>query len=143
MFNKHVAQIDWNETSLIAHFQGGLKDEILDSIAIAKSQLQRLQEWMAMASQIDEHLWARRQNRQATSSGATSKDQASRFQPTSGSLGPVPMDLDSIGGTMGLTKMAIERLEFQQQRRCWGRSGLGHIRAKCLNNPSKPYLWQQ
>ena len=44
MFNKHTAQVDWNEASLIARFRGGLKDEILDSIATTESQPQRLQE---------------------------------------------------------------------------------------------------
>ena len=37
-FNEHVAQIDWNEASLVARFRGGLKDEILDSIATAETQ---------------------------------------------------------------------------------------------------------
>ena len=64
-FNEHAAQVDWNELSLIARFRGGLKDEILDSIATAETQPQGLQEWMAMASRIDDRLWTRRQNRRA------------------------------------------------------------------------------
>jgi hypothetical protein len=31
--------VDWNESSLIARFRGGLKDEILDSIATVESNL--------------------------------------------------------------------------------------------------------
>ena len=58
LFNEYVGQVDWNEASLMACFQKGLKDEILDSIAMAESQPRKLQEWMAMASRIDERLWA-------------------------------------------------------------------------------------
>jgi len=50
IFNENVAQVDWNEASLIAHFQSRLKDEVLDSISTAETQPQRLQEWMAMSS---------------------------------------------------------------------------------------------
>jgi len=63
MFNKYVAQIDWNESILVAGFRGGLKDDILDSVAIAETQSCRLHEWMAMASRINERLWGRCQNR--------------------------------------------------------------------------------
>lgn len=58
-FNEHAAQVDWNESSLVARFRGGLKDEVLDSVATAETQPRGLQEWMAMASRIDERLWAR------------------------------------------------------------------------------------
>lgn len=36
-FNKHTAQVDWNESSLMAKFRRGLKDEVLDSIATAET----------------------------------------------------------------------------------------------------------
>lgn len=62
LFNEHAAQVDWNESSLMARFCGGLKDEILDSIATAEMQPNRLQDWMAMASRIDERLWSWRQS---------------------------------------------------------------------------------
>ena len=48
------------------------------------------------------------------------------------------MDLDSIGRMMSLAKKTTERLEFHQQGRCWGCSGLGCICARCPTNPSKP-----
>ena len=60
-FNEHAAQAEWNEASLVARFRAGLKDEILDSIATTEGQPQKLHEWMAMASRIDERLWSRRQ----------------------------------------------------------------------------------
>lgn len=138
MFNEHAAQVDWNEASLIARFRSGLKDEVLDSIATAETQPQRLQEWMAMSSRIDERLWARRQNRRPTTSNWTPRDHVSQFQTNSGSSGPTPMELDAIGGTTALAKTAAERLEFQRQGRCWGCGQLGHIRARCPVNPSKP-----
>lgn len=62
-FNEHATQVDWNESSLVARFRGGLKDEVLDSIAIAETQPRGLQEWMVVASRIDERLWLRHQNR--------------------------------------------------------------------------------
>lgn len=43
-FNEHAAQVDWNESSLVARFRSGLKDEILDCVATAEAQPQRLQE---------------------------------------------------------------------------------------------------
>ena len=60
-FNEHAAQVEWNESSLVARFRSGLKDEILDSVATAEVQPRGLQDWMAMVSRIDERLWARRQ----------------------------------------------------------------------------------
>lgn len=134
MFNEYAAQVDWNEASLVARFRGGLKDEVLDSIATAETQPRKLQEWMAMASRIDERLWTRRQNRRP----ATSRDHGARFQTTPVSTGPVPMEIDAISGTTALAKRAAERLEYQRQGRCWGCGKLGHIRAKCPTNPSKP-----
>ena len=56
LFNEYAAQVDWNEGSLMARCRKGLKDKILDSVATAKSQPHKLQEWMAMASKIDEWL---------------------------------------------------------------------------------------
>ena len=44
MFNMHVAQVEWNEARLVARFQSGLKDEVLDSIAMAETQPYRLHE---------------------------------------------------------------------------------------------------
>jgi len=58
MFNKQVIEVDWNKASLVAWFQGRLKDEILDLVAVAEAQPHKLQEWMAMASRIDERLLA-------------------------------------------------------------------------------------
>ena len=55
-FNEYASQVDWNESSLVAQFYAGLKDDILDSMATAETQPCRLQEWMAMASCIDERL---------------------------------------------------------------------------------------
>ena len=59
-FNEYAAQVDWNEGSLVARFRGGLKDEVLDSVATVETQPCRLQDWMAMASKIDERFWRRR-----------------------------------------------------------------------------------
>ena len=56
MFIEHVAQLDWNESSLVARFRGGFKNKILDSMATAEAQPRQLQEWMLMATQIDERL---------------------------------------------------------------------------------------
>ena len=36
-YNEFVAQLDWDESSLIARFRGGLKDEVLDSVANAEN----------------------------------------------------------------------------------------------------------
>ena len=33
-FNEYAAQVDWNESSLVARFRGGLKDEILESMTL-------------------------------------------------------------------------------------------------------------
>ena len=38
MFNEYAAQVDWNESSLVARFHGRLKNDILDSIATAETQ---------------------------------------------------------------------------------------------------------
>lgn len=142
MFNEHAAQVDWNESSLVARFRGGLKDDVLDSIATAEAQPRGLQEWMAMASRIDERLWVRRQNRRPPIHSSNSRDPAGRFQATSGTSrptsGPTPMEIDAIRGTTALAKTAAERLEYQRQGKCWGCGKPGHIRAKCPTNPSKP-----
>ena len=61
-FRELAAQIDWNKSSLIARFRGGLKDEILDSVATAESQPWGLHDWMAMALRINERLCGQRQN---------------------------------------------------------------------------------
>lgn len=138
-FNEHAAQVDWNEASLMARFRGGLKDEVLDSIATAETQPIRLHEWMAMASRIDERLWARRQGRRPSlSSSAPSRDQMGRFPTNPSASGPVPMELDVIRGTTAMAKTAAERLEYQRQGRCWGCGQLGHVRSKCPTNPSTP-----
>ena len=60
-FNEYIAQVDWNKSSLVTGFYKRLKDEILGSIAIAEIWPQGLKDWMAMASWIDERLWACRQ----------------------------------------------------------------------------------
>lgn len=143
-FNEYAAQIDWNEASLVARFRSGLKDEILDSIATAETQPQRLHEWMAMASRIDERLWGRRQNRRQPDSfvvrspATISRDVVGKFQPSSSTSGPVPMELGALRVTTALAKTAIERSEYQRQGRCWGCGEVGHVRAKCPTNPSKP-----
>lgn len=144
-FNEYAAQVDWNESSLMARFRGGLKDDILDSVATAETQPRRLQDWMAMASRIDERLWGRRQNRRLQSDLSNVKvstnpprDVARRFQVNPGTSGPVPMELGAVRTTTALAKTAGERLEYQRQGRCWGCGELGHVRAKCPTNPSKP-----
>lgn len=134
MYNEYAAQVDWNEAKLVARFRGGLKDEVLDSIATAETQRRKLQEWMAMASRIDERLCTRRQN----CCPATPRDHGIRFQTTPVCTGPVPMKIDAVSGTTILAKTAAQRLEYQRQGRCWGCGKLGHIRAKCPTNPSKP-----
>lgn len=137
-FNEHAAQVDWNESSLVARFRGGLKDDILDSIATAETQPRGLQEWMAMASRIDERLWLRRQHRHPSISPSNSRSHGGRFQAALGSSGPTPMELDATRGTTALAKTAAERLEYQRQGKCWGCGKPGHVRAKCPTNPSKP-----
>ena len=74
MFNEHAMQVDWNKSSLITRFREELKDEVLDSIATAEVQPQRLHEWMAMSSWIDEQLWSRRQNKRPITSSLTPKN---------------------------------------------------------------------
>ena len=37
-FNGYASQEDWNESSLVAQFCIGLKDDILDSVAIVERQ---------------------------------------------------------------------------------------------------------
>ena len=51
----------------MARFRSRLEDDILGSVATTETQLRRLQDWMAMASRIDERLWGRRQNRRLQS----------------------------------------------------------------------------
>ena len=139
-FKKHAAQVEWNEASLVARFWAGLKDEILDSIATAEAQPQKLHEWMAMASRIDERLWSRHQGRRPPS--LSSCDHATRSQANPTSSGPVPMEIDAIRGTKcvttALAKTPAECLEYQRQGRCWGCGRVGHIRSNCSTNPSKP-----
>jgi Retrotransposon gag protein len=146
-FNEYAAQIDWNESSLIARFRNGLKDDILDSVATAETQPSRLHEWMAMASRIDERLWSRRQTRRPStdspnvkvlSSAFLPRDPVGKFQSQPVTSGPVPMELGAVRGPPALAKTAAERLEYQRQGRCWGCGELGHIRAKCPTNPSRP-----
>lgn len=153
-FNEHAAQVDWNEPSLVARFRAGLKDEILHSVATAETQPRGLQDWIAMASRIDQRLWARRQARrpssmcssahQGPSSNPKSQpfvpmDHAGRFQTLREGSGPVPMELDATHVSItALAKTAAERLEYQRHGRCWGCGEIGHVRAKCPVNPSKP-----
>lgn len=144
-FNELTAQVDWNESSLMARFRGGLKDDVLDSVATAETQPCRLQDWMAMASRIDERLWRRRQNRRPQSEfsnvktlAPSSRDTSGRFQVNPSNSGPVPMELGAVRATSALAKTAAERLEYQRQGRCWGCGELGHVRAKCPTNPSRP-----
>lgn len=144
-FNEYVAQVDWNEASLVARFRSGLKDEILDSVATAEAQPQRLHEWMTMASRIDERLWGRRQNRRqqsdssmARSHATISRDMVGKFQHPSGTSEPVPMELGALRVTTAIARTAAERSEYQRQGRCWGCGEVGHVRAKCPTNPSKP-----
>ena len=121
-FNEHAAQVEWNEASLVARFRAGLKDEILDSIATAEVQPQKLHEWMAMASRIDERLWSRRQGRRLPNLGSHGHTTRSQANPTSS--GPVPMEIDAIRGTehvtTALAKTPAECLEYQRQGKCWG-----------------------
>jgi len=142
-FNEHSAQVDWNESSLVARFRAGLKDEVLDSIATAETQPRGLNEWMAMSSRIDERLWTRRQSRRSQTSYTTprsptfaSRDSHGRFPPTQES--PVPMELDAARVTTALAKTAIERLDYQRQGKCRGCGQVGHVRSKCPTNPSRP-----
>lgn len=152
-FSEQAAQVDWNEASLVARFPAGLKDEILDSAATAETQPRGIQEWMAMASRIDERLWTRRQSRRPQTSystvaynshvnpklpNSTTRDYAARAQSTSDNSGPVPMELDATKVSMTLAKTAAERLEYQREGRCWGCGQLGHIRSKSPINLSKP-----
>lgn len=144
-FNEYAAQIDWNESSLVARFRGGLKDDILDSVATAETQPRRLHEWVAMASRIDERLWGRRQSRRLPADTSNvkpsifpSRDLVGRLQSNPVTSGPVPMELGAIRGAPALAKTAAERLEYQRHGRCWGCGELGHVRAKCPTNPSRP-----
>jgi len=137
LFNEHTAQVDWNEASLMAWFRGGLKDDVLDSIATTETQPSRLQEWMAMASRINERLWSRRQSRRPPFYSSNSRDRAGRSQVTLVIFGPVPMEIDALRGpTTAMVKTPAERLEYQRQGRCWGCGQLGHVRARCPTNPS-------
>ena len=111
-FNKHAAQVDWNESSLVARFCGGLKDDVLDLIATMETQPQGLHEWMAMSSRIGKRLWLRRQNQHPPIPSFNSRDHAGRFQATSRISGPTPMELDTTRGTIVLAMMAAEQLEY-------------------------------
>ena len=139
-FNEHVAQVEWNEASLVERFRAGLKDEILDSIATAEAQYQKLHEWMAMASRIDEQLWSRCQGRRPPN--LDSHDHTTRSQANPTSFEPVPMEVDAIRGTKRVTtalaKTPAERLKYQRQGKCWGCGRVGHIHSNCPTNPSKP-----
>ena len=120
-------------------FRVGLKDEILDSIATAEAQPQKLHEWMAMASRIDERLWSWHQGQRPPSLG--SRDHTTRSQANPTSYGSVPMEIDAICGiervTTALAKTPAERLEYQRQGKCWGYGRVSHIRSNCPTNPSK------
>jgi len=138
-FNEYVAQLDWNESSLVARFRSGLKDEILDSIATAETQPRRLHEWMAMSSRIDERLWSRKQTRRLPSESSNLRNLSfsSRILPVRPSSepvnsGPVPMELGAVRGPLALAKNAAERLKYQRQGRCWGCGELGHIHPNVL-----------
>ena len=48
------------------------------------------------------------------------------------------MELGAIQVTTTLAKTDVERLKYQRQGRCWGCGEVGHVRAKCPTNPSKP-----
>ena len=50
----------------------------------------------------------------------------------------MPIELGVVWVTTALAKTTVERLEYQRQGRCWGYGEVGHVRAKCLTNPSKP-----
>ena len=138
LFNEHVVQVDWNKSSLMARFCGGLKDEILDSIATAQMQPNQLQDWMAMASFIDERLWSQRHTQRPPSFSSTSRDHAGWFQVTSGTSSSVPIELDAIHVTTAMAKTPAKRLEYQWQGRYWRCGQLEHVRAKCPINPSIP-----
>jgi hypothetical protein len=138
-FNEHAAQVEWNEPSLVARFRAGLKDDLLDSIATAETQPRTLQEWMSMASRIDDRLWTRQQHRRPTGSTSAPREYAARSRPPSMSTGPTPMELDATyTASTALAKTAADRLEYQRQGRCWGCGKMGHIRSRCPTNPSKP-----
>lgn len=142
-FNEYAAQVEWNESSLVARFRGGLKDEILDSVATAESQPRKLQDWIMMASRIDERLWGRRQARRPTSDSVYTKsfiprESAGRSAVTLETSGPVPMELGAVRPSTASAKTAADRLEYQKQGRCWGCGELGHVRSKCPTNPSRP-----
>jgi len=117
-FNEYAAQVDWNEASLVARFRGGLKDEVLDSVATVETQPRRLQDWMAMASRIDERLWRRRQARRPSSSFLSGKGTTTHREPSTrghvgpATSGPVPMELGAVRGPPALAKTAAERLEY-------------------------------
>ena len=147
MFNEYATQIDWNEASLVARFRSGLKDEILDCVATTETRPQKLHEWMTMASRIDERLWGRRQNRRqqpnsfmVQAPAAISREVVEKFQPSSSTSGHVPMELGALRVTTALARTAAEHSEYQRQGRCWGCGEVGHVRAKCPTNPSKPLL---
>lgn len=138
-FNEHAAQVEWNEPSLMARFRAGLKDDLLDSIATAETQPRTLQEWMSMASRIDDRLWTRQQHRRPMGSTSAPREYAARSRPPSTSTGPTPMELDATyTASTALAKTAADRLEYQRQGRCWGCGKMGHIRSRCPTNPSKP-----
>ena len=48
------------------------------------------------------------------------------------------MELGVVRVITALAKTAVERLEYQRQGQCWGYGKVGHVRAKCSTNPSKP-----
>lgn len=114
MFSECAAQVDWNEPSLVARFCGGLKEDILDSVATAENQPHRLHEWMLMASRIDECLWSRRQNRCPSVPVLHPRDHADRFHAHSRSAGSVPMEIDATSTTTAMATTAADRLEYQR-----------------------------
>ena len=138
-FNEHATQVNWCEQSLIDRFRADLKDDLLDCIATAETEPRTLQEWMAMATRIDDRLWTRRQHRRPMGASLAPRDYASRLRSPPTSTGPTPMELDATySPSTAMAKTATERLEYQRQGRCWGCGKMGHIRSRCPTNPSKP-----
>lgn len=68
-----------------------------------------------MASQIDEPLSSRHQNRRPPVLISYPRDQAGRFQANSGSSGPVPMEIDVASTPTAMAKTAVDRIEYQNK----------------------------
>lgn len=94
---------------------------------------------------LRKRLWAQRQTQRPPTPYSTSRsptlaarDHNGRFESTPATSSAVPMELDVTRVTTTLAKTAAEWLEYHKQGRCWGCGQMGHVRAKCLTNPSKP-----